>query len=447
MNSIDMTKGKPFLVILKFSIPVFLGAILQQIYNITDAIIVGQFIGTLQLAAVGSTSAIMFIFYGFTFGMTAGFVIAVAQYFGAKDYDNMRKSVICSTVLTLIIGVVVTLIGVIFMDDILVLLNTPENIYKDAYDYIIIICIGLIAQMLFNLLLSILRAVGNSKVPLYFFILSTVLNVVIDIFLIFTFDMGVNAVALGTVLSQFIAGFFTLIYIIIKVPILHIKKEDFKFDFSIYLNILQLGLPMALQYFITSIGKMMVQSSLNLLGPTYIAAVTAGNKVEQIVTQGSVALGVGIAIFVAQNKGANNIKRIREGFRAVTIMGIIYYIVIMIFHWTVAKYTTYLFITDDINILMNDIDIYLKAIALFFIPLSIVDIYRSGLHGLGFGFLPLFSGIAELIGRGAMAIISEKTNSYLAICLASPIAWICADILLLITYFFLIKIKYKKELK
>lgn len=431
-------------IILNFTLPIFIGNIFQQFYNMADAIIVGKFVGTKALAAVGSTGTIMFLIYGFVVGMTAGFTVLTAQKFGAGDLSAMRRTVAGASILSLIIGLILTAAFMILMKPWLHLMNTPSDIFSDAYAYIMIISGGILAQMLYNLLASILRALGNSKVPLYFLILSALLNIVLDLVLIIVFHMGAAGAAVATIISQGISGILCLVYIAKKVPILHMKKGDWHPTAALLKTQIGIGIPMALQYSITAIGTMMVQSSLNILGSTLVAAYTAASKIEQIVTQAYVALGTTIATFGAQNMGAGDVPRIRQGFKASTIIGIVYSFLAAALVMTVGKYMSYLFVSEDVQLIMKSVNIYLKCVGIFFIPLAIVNIYRNGIQGLGYGLLPMMAGVAELVGRGAAATIAAGQKSYLGVCLASPTAWILASALLIAMYYYVVKIDLKK---
>ncbi len=435
----DMTVGNPMKLILGFTMPIFIGNVFQQFYNMADAIIVGKFVGNKALAAVGSTSTIMFLIYGFVVGMTAGFTVLTAQKFGAGDMKGMRRTVAGAGILSLVIGLILTILFMTFMKPLLILMNTPSDIFADAYAYIMIISGGILAQMLYNLLSSILRALGNSKLPLLFLIISAVLNILLDLLFIVVFHTGAKGAAIATVIAQGSAGILCLLYIIARIPELHLKKEDLHVGASIYKKQLGIGIPMALQYSITAIGSMMVQSSLNILGSTLVAAFTAASKIDQVVTQAYVAMGTTMATYAAQNMGAGYIKRIREGFKACTIMGIVYSFLAAAFIMTVGKYMTYLFVSEDISLIMSSVDIYLKCIGFFFIPLTIVNVYRNGIQGLGYGILPMMAGVAELIGRGVVAVIAGRMRSYVGVCLAGPAAWILASALLLIMYFHIMK--------
>ncbi len=439
----NMTVGNPTKIILNFTLPIFIGNVFQQFYNMADAVIVGKFVGTKALAAVGSTGTIMFLIYGFVVGMTAGFTVLTAQKFGAGDLPAMRRTVAGASILSLIIGLILTAAFMLLMKPWLHLMNTPSDIYTDAYAYIMIISGGILAQMLYNLLASILRALGNSKVPLYFLIFSALLNIALDFFII-VFHMGAAGAAIATIISQGVSGLLCLVYIIKKVPILHMTREDWHPEGALLKRQMQIGIPMALQYSITAIGTMMVQSSLNILGSTLVAAFTAASKIEQVVTQAYVALGTTIATYGAQNMGAGNIPRIRKGFRSSTIIGIVYSFAAAALVMTVGKYMSYLFVSEDVALIIDSVDIYLKCVGAFFIPLTIVNIYRNGIQGLGYGLLPMMAGVAELIGRGVVAVIAARQHSYLGVCLASPAAWVLAAALLLVMYFYIVKFDLKK---
>lgn len=440
----DMTSGSPMKMILSFTFPIFIGNVFQQFYNMADAVIVGKFVGTKALAAVGSTGTIMFLIYGFVVGMTAGFTVLTAQKFGAGDMRAMRQTVAGASILSLIVGAILTAAFMILMKPWLMAMNTPEDIFADAYAYIMIVSAGILAQMLYNLLASVLRALGNSKVPLYFLILSALLNIVLDLVLIIVFHMGAAGAAVATVVSQGVSGLLCLVYIVKCVPVLRMSRDDWRPSGHLLKTQMRIGIPMALQYSITAIGTMMVQSSLNILGSTLVAAYTAAGKIEQVVSQAYVALGTTLATYSAQNIGAGDVPRIRRGFRATTWIGVIYSFAAAALVMTVGKYMTYLFVSEDVELIMDSVDLYLKCAGSLFIPLAIVNIYRNGIQGLGYGLLPMMAGVAELVGRGVMSVIAAQQKSYLGVCLASPAAWVLAAALLIGMYFYVIKIDLKK---
>ncbi len=435
----SMITGKPGKIILDFTVPIFIGNVFQQFYNMADTVIVGKFVGTKALAAVGSTGTIMFLVLGFVWGMSAGFTVLTAQKFGAGDMKAMRQTVGNAAVLSVIISVALTAVSMAFMKPLLHVMRTPGDIFADAYAYIMVICAGIFAQMLYNLLASVLRAIGNSRVPLYFLVLSALLNIVLDMVFIIVFGMGAAGAAYATVAAQGVAGILCLVYIAKKVPVLWLEKEDWKLRGILVKHQLMMGFPMALQYSITALGTMMVQTSLNLLGSLQVAAFTAASKIEQVVTQAYVALGTTMATYCAQNMGAGKVSRIRQGFKAATVMGSIYAVVTAVIVMTAGKYMTNLFVSGDVASLMGQVDIYLKCVGIFFIPLAVVNIYRNGIQGMGYGVLPMLAGVAELFGRGLAAIVATYQKSYVGVCLASPAAWVLAGALLIAMYFYVIR--------
>ncbi len=442
----DMTVGKPATVIINFTIPILIGNIFQQFYNMADAIIVGRCVGNRALAAVGSTGTFMFLIYGLVTGMTVGFTVSTAQRFGAGDMDGMRKSVASAIKLAAIVTALMTAVTMIFMRPMLRLMNTPSDIFDDAYSYIMIICAGIAAQVLYNMLSAILRALGNSKTPLYFLILSALLNIGLDLVFIKVFGMGAAGAAYATVISQLIAGIASYIYIITKVPLLHLKKEDWAYDRVLVGNQLKVGFPMALQYSITAIGTTMVQAALNKLGSTAVASYTAAGKIEQIAGQAYVAIGTTMATYCAQNRGAGRIDRIKEGFKSATCMGFIYSIIAGALIFFFGKYMTYLFVSEDISEVIGYVDTYLRCISLFFIPLTIVNVHRNGIQGMGFGVLPMMAGVAELIGRGVASVVAAHYRSYIGICMGGPAAWVLAAALLIWMYHMVIR-KLEKQVR
>lgn len=440
----DMTTGNPGKIILDFTFPIFLGNVFQQFYNMADTVIVGKFVGTKALAAVGSTGTIMFLILGFVLGMTAGFTVLTAQKFGAGDMKAMRQTVGGAVILSITVTVIMTAMSMLFMKPLLRFMQTPEDIFADAYAYIMVICAGIAAQMLYNLLASVLRAVGNSKIPLYFLILSAVLNIVLDLVLIILFHMGAVGAAYATVISQGVSGVLCLIYIMKKVPILRMERDDWKPKGHLLKIQLAVGFPMALQNSITAIGTMMVQTALNMLGSTLVAAFTAASKIEQVVTQAFAALGTTMATYCAQNMGAGKVTRIRHGFRSATLISCIYAVIAGILIMFAGRYMTYFFVSGNAEEIMGVVDIYLKCVGIFFIPLAVIFLYRSGIQGMGYGILPMMAGVAELVGRAIVAVAAAGQKSYVGVCMASPVAWVFAAVLLLVMYFYIMKHDMKK---
>lgn len=311
----DMTKGNPVKLILLFSIPLLIGNIFQQFYNMVDTIIVGRFVGVDALAAVGSTGSMVFLVNGFATGLTSGFAVLVSQKFGAKDEKGLRKAVASAVILTVISVIVVTLVSLIGAKPLLNLMNTPENIMADAHTYIKIIYGGVVATVAYNLIASILRALGDSKTPLYFLIVASILNVILDLVFIINFKMGVAGAAYATIISQGVSAILCLVYTYKKFIILRLKKEDFNVKRKYYHKHLKIGIPMALQFSITAIGIMTVQGALNVFGSIVIASYTAASKALQLVMQPAITFGVTMATYCGQNLGAKEYSRIKEGVK------------------------------------------------------------------------------------------------------------------------------------
>lgn len=435
----DMTVGSPTKRILNFTAPIFIGNIFQQFYSMADTIIVGKFVGNAALAAVGACGSLMFLILGFLQGLTAGFTVVTAQHYGAGNQKAMRRSVASAGLLSAVVSVVLTVLSMGTMEEILEWMNTPADMYGQAYGYIMVICGGIVAQVLYNLLASILRAVGDSKRPLYFLILAAFLNVVLDLWFIAGFHMGAEGAAWATVISQGVSGVLCLYYIYKKVPELHLHREDFQLDVSMMKWQMAIGFPMAFQYSITAIGTIVLQACLNTLGSVAAAGFAAACKIEQVVSQAYVALGTTMATYCAQNMGAGKKERLRQGFRSATWIGILYAVLSGLLIITVGKYLTVLFVSENLNAITGYVDTYLKCVGISFIPLVFVNVYRNGIQGMGFGLLPMTAGVAELIGRSVMAVAAAWLGSYVGMCFAAPMAWVLAGGLLVAMYLYLMK--------
>lgn len=436
-----LTIGSPRKVILKFAFPIFAGNILQQIYQIVDNIIVGQFLGNNAFTAVGATYGIFFLISGFVWGITSGFTVLTAQKYGQSDHDGTRHTIGVGIVLSALLTAAMTVLTVTTMLWILRTMNTPENIYDDAYAYIIVICLGLGAQMFYNLLAGILRAIGNSKIPLFFLIIASVLNIVLDILFIVPLKMGVVGAALATVISQGFSAILCLLYILIKIPYLHLHKKDLRWDKEIIRKELSIGIPMALQYAITSIGMLVIQASLNLLEAVAITAYTVGNKIEIILEQGAIAIGSAMSTYTAQNWGARKIHRISQGIRAAIVLVLAYFLLAGTLTAFGGKYLTYLLISEDIVHIIGNVDMFLKVVSATGILLGILCIYRNCVQGMGHGTVSLMGGLLELFARGIVAVLTVYTHSFLCVCMGYPIAWLLADIFFVYFYYFVAKKK------
>lgn len=445
----DLTKGEPLKLIIIFSIPLLIGNIFQQLYNIADLVIVGRLLGVEAFASVGAVAPLFFLIMFIIVGLTNGFAVVTGQKFGAKDTAAVKKSVVISTVLSLFVTLFFTLICSIIMHPVLRLLNVPENIYKDAYWYIEIIVLGLITATFYNLLASIIRALGDSKTPLYFLIIASVANIILALCFIELFNMGVAGSAVAVVLSQGVSVLLCLFYVKKKFPILHLKKQDWliKFDKEFYnsaLEHLKIGIPMAAQFSIIGIGVIVIQSVCNTFGSDVIAAITAALRIEQIATLPMVSFGVALASFVAQNFGAKKFRRIRTGVIHTSILSIVLSILMAIVMRFWGADIIKEFIGSATPKIIDIAHQYLMISTFFYIFLSQIFIYRNALQGMGEAIFPLMASIAELLMRAFAAIYLAIKFGYIGIFYSGPIAWISACIVLTFGYFRSIKpIVYK----
>ncbi len=443
---LDMTKGSPLKLIARFVIPIIIGNIFQQFYSMVDTIIVGRYLGLGALAAVGSTGTISFLIFGFTQGLTTGFTVLTAQRYGAGDMQGMKKSIGNAAILSLIVSIAMTFISVQYMDNLLVAMNTPADMFEMAHDYIVTICIGLVFSILYNFLASILRAIGNSVVPLVLLFVSAVLNIFLDYFLIAQIPMGVKGAAYATVISQGVSALLCLIYIIKAVPTLHLKKQHWEADFDMMKTQIAVGLPMALQYSITAVGTILAQSALNLLGTTVVGAYSVATKVEQLVTQPFPAMGVTMSTYAAQNRGVNDLDRIDKGVKIANVMSAIYSILIYGVVLLILPYAIRLFIVgDNIDVVYGYARTYMLICGAFFIPLGMIFIFRNALQGCGFGLWPMMGGVVELVSRCVAAFVAASMLSYVGVCFANAGAWLSAGIFFFIIYIVLMKQMRKKK--
>ena len=435
INMIDMTKGSPTKLILSFMIPIFIGNLFQQFYSMVDTAIVGQFVGVKALAAVGSTGGVLFLVQGFVNGLTHGFSVIVSQRYGANDQEGIKKATATAIYLSAIATVLLTVICTLGAKPILQLMNTPVDIIEDATLYVTIFFGGLVTIIVYNLLASLLRAFGDSKTPLYFLILASITNIILDLVLIINFKMGVAGAALATVASQGLSGFLCYVYILKKFDILKLKKEHFKYDKFLVKELMYISLPMALQYSITAVGVMILQVAVNSFGSTTVAAYTAASKVEQLVIQPGIALGMTMATYSAQNLGAHQIERIRLGVRKCTWITLIVNALSGVLVVLLGSYIVQLFIPAENIEALPLSQQYLNTVAIFFPILGLLFLYRFTLQGVGNTVVPMFAGVMELIMRTLVAFTLPGLLGYQGVCFASPFAWIGATVWLLWSYF------------
>jgi len=423
-----MTEGNPLGLILGFSIPMLAGLLFQQMYNLVDTIIVGQTLGDSALAAVGSTGSINFLINGFCMGICSGFAIPVAQRFGAESYDSMRKFVGNSIILSAIFAIVITTFVSIFCFQILEIMQTPEDIIELAYSYISIIFFGIPVTFLYNLTAGIMRSLGDSKTPTYFLIMAAGINIVLDIVFILVLGMSVDGPALATVISQLIAGLSCLIYMKKKFPILKLKRSDLKLGPHHSQVLISMGIPFGLQYSITAVGSVILQTAVNGLGTIAVASMTAGAKVSMFVVCPFDALGGTMATYAGQNVGAKNIPRVKKGVWTAQLLGTIYAVFIFIVLYFAGRYILRLFTSTDIVI--EQAMMFLLANGISYTLLAAVNIFRFAIQGMGFSTFAIYSGVMEMIARILVAFTFVPMIGFSGAIWASPVAWLFAVIFL-----------------
>ena len=423
----DMTNGSPSKHILGFAVPMLFGMLFQQFYNLVDTIIVGKTLGVEALAGVGATGSINFMIIGFCMGVCNGFVIPVAQCFGAKKPADLRKYVFNGYICSIVFAIVLTLASVIFCRKILIVMNTPADIIDHAYNYIVVIFIGIQTVFLYNMVSGVIRSLGDSKTPVVFLVLSSIINVVLDFFLILVCKMGVAGAGWATVTSQLISGLTCLIYMYKKYDILKGDKSERVLDRRFITNLCMNGVPMGLQYSITAIGSTILQAAVNTLGSTYVAAMTAGSKMFNFTCCPFDALGSTMATYAGQNVGAAKIKRLGQGVRSAMIIGSVYSVLSLIALYFTTDYIALLFVNASETTIIALTRQFILASACFYIPLTGVNVVRFCIQGMGFSVFAISAGILEMIGRAFAAIILIPSIGFMGACLASPIAWIAAD--------------------
>ena len=430
----DMTRGRPLSLILSFCIPMVLGNILQQFYNMADTIIVGRCISSDALAALGSTGSVCFLVIGFATGLCTGLSIPVAQRYGAGDHKGMRSCMINAVYIAAVVSVVLTVLTMIFCRPLLVLMQTPADIIDDAHSYLFVMFAGLSATILYNLLAGFLRAMGDSKTPLAFLALSSVLNIGLDFAMILLFDLGVMGAGLATVIAQGISAILCLVYMHRHYAILAFEKDEFAFRPDCCRQLCSISFPMACQFSITAIGSIILQSSINSFGPAVIASVTAAQKIQTIVLGPMESLGITMATYCGQNLGAGRLDRIRAGLKSSIRVGLVYACAACAFSFFLGKFFVYGFVSSeeaDFSVILEHAAYYLRVTGLFYPILAVLFILRNALQGMGYSFLPMSAGIVELVARVFAVGVLVKATGYLGVCLASPAAWIAADILLI----------------
>jgi putative MATE family efflux protein len=431
----DMTKGSPLRHLIGFAIPVLIGNLFQNLYNIVDSMIVGRYLGVDALAAVGSVGILFFCTQGLAIGMTSGYGVIFSQYYGGKQESEMRHHVAVAACVSVVYAAIITAILFVVIEPVMGLMNVSGGIYEDALIYARICFAGFTATLSYNFIAATARAIGDSRSPLYFLIFSSLLNVVLDIVMIRAFQMGVAGAALATVLSQLVSAVLSGIYMLKRYPILRIKKAEARFRWESAVRLLKIGIPMALQFFITALGGIVLQSVTNKMGEIAIAAHLTGMKTERLVEELGIAMGAALATYVGQNVGAGEKERIQKGVRQGMLVILAASVIMGAFFWVFGKYAGLLFLSESNAEMMNLLDTYFHVVTWAFIPLGMIFVYRNALQGLGDGFFPMLGGAFELLGRIAAVILIGTSRGFAGICSAHAIAWTAAIIPLVPVYY------------
>ena len=436
----DMTNGSPMKLILGFSIPLLFGYLFQQFYNLVDTLIVGRFLGVDALAAVGSTGSLNFLIIGFCMGVCNGFAIPLAHKFGAGDYRGLRAFMVNAIYLSAIFAVVMTAVTVVFCRPILELMRTPDNIIDGAYLYIVIIFAGIPATYLYNLISAIIRSMGDSKTPVVFLVISSVMNIVLDLVFIINLHLGVAGASLATVISQAVSGIGCLIYSWKKFEILHPDAEERRWNSSYMKTLCGMGVPMGLQYSITAIGSVILQTATNTLGSSAVAAVTAAGKVCNFLACPYDAMGSTMATYGGQNVGAGKLDRLDKGLASCVLLGAVYAVIAVLIAVFGGGLLAQLFVDGSEQEIIHQVRQFLIWNTAFYFPLALVNIVRFLIQGMGFASFAILAGVLEMVARSLAGFVLVPMIGFTGVCLGSPIAWIFADAFLIPAYFHVKKV-------
>ncbi len=440
----DMTEGNPFGLIVRFAIPLLIGNLLQQGYSLIDAAIVGRYLGSEALGAVGASSSLQFLVIGFCIGTCVGFAVPIAQRFGARDYESMRRYEYHSFVLTAAIALILTVVCTYFCADIMTLLKTPDDIFTDANSYMFILFLGLPCTLLYNLTSSIMRAVGDSKTPFLFLAFSSVLNIFLDIFCITVLHMGCAGAALATIVAQGISGVLCLVVLTRRYDTLKLRKEEMHLEGDYVKDLVLMGLPMGLQYSITAIGSMVMQAANNNLGTVYVSAFTAASRLKMFGMCPFDAIATAASTFAGQNVGAGKIDRVKKGVFQAVLLAVIYGALMGVIFVLFGRELSYIFLEAKYVKEIAAAKEYLYYSGFFFWLLGILNPVRLCVQGLGFSGRAIFSGVIEMIARCAMSFFAVPVWGFLAICLSDQAAWISAVAYIVPTYLICIKTLEKR---
>ena len=423
----NLTEGKELPLILSFMVPLLCGMLFQQFYNITDTVIVGKFLGKGAMAATGATGSVTFLIIGFANGLASGFAIPVSQRFGARDEAGVRRYAGNAIVIGAAFSVVFAVASVLLCRQILTWMKTPDDIFEYAYAYLVVLLGGIPATLFYNLLSGFIRALGDSRTPVLILAAASVVNVVVTAALVICTPTGVAGAAIATLVSQIISCVLSVIHIVRRVPLLHLSRQDLLPSRPHVSVLCANGIPMGLQYSITAIGSVVLQSAVNSLGSDAVAATTTANKIFGLFASFFDAEGSTMATWGGQHVGAGKIRRIGSGVRLSLIMGCLYSVLCMGIYWFFGEPLAQLFLDSGETAVIESARTMMVLVSLFYPLLTAVNVVRNVIQGMGFGQLAMTAGLLELIGRTAVAFVLVPAFGFVGACFASPAAWLLAD--------------------
>lgn len=434
-QTLDMTSGNILRILLTFALPVFFGSLLQQFYNLADTAIAGNMLGDAALAQIGATSALYSMLTTFSVGLNNGFAISVSRWFGAGDNRKMKQAAAWMMVFSLSIGLFLAALLFLLRCPLLRLLQTPDTAFAGALAYITVIFLGLPFTMLYNMEASLLRAIGNSVVPLLFLAFSSVLNIILDVWFLGSLHMGIQGAAIATVLAQAVSALLGLFYLYRSYPLLRFSFDSLRTGFSFALDVFFNGLSMALMNAVYNIGSVILQGSINALGSTYIAAQVGGRRLAEMFMLPGDSLGASMATYSSQNFGAGKRKRIGDGAKIACALYLIWWLAALLFTFTIALAVIRLITgSQDPEVLSNAL-MYLQVCVPIFPPMGFLVILRNCLQGMHHRYVPLFCSVLELIGKILFALFLVPSIGYRAVCFCEPTTWIiCCAVICIFTF-------------
>ena len=431
----DMTQGSPMKLILGFSVPLLFGFLFQQFYSLVDTVIVGRFLGTDSLAAVGATGSVNFLIIGFCMGVCSGFSIPVAHKFGARDFEDLRRYVANCVWLSLGFAAVLTLLTASLARQILVWMRTPADIIDRSHDYIWVIFLGIPVTFLYNMTSGVIRALGDSRTPVIFLVMSSFLNVGLDLFFIVNLHMGVQGAAWATVISQGVSGACCLLFMVKKFEILRIRREEWRPDGHRMRMLCGMGVPMGLQYSVTAIGSVILQSATNTLGSGAVAAVTASGRINGFLACPFDAMGSTMATYGGQNIGAKRLDRIGQGLKSCVMLGIGYSVIALLVSVFLGRPLAELFLEASEGEIIGNARMLMIYNTAFYALLALVNIIRFLIQGMGFPAFAILAGVFEMVARGIVGFVLVPMLGFTGVALGNPLAWLFADLFLIPAYF------------